>query len=70
VFTQAAREKPSIDTDDLKDLRFLPVVDAFHHFAHDVVTDRLRHKAVAPELARYALHNLPVLKSVFPGCGL
>lgn len=70
VFAQAAREKHSIDTDDLEDLRFLPVVDAFHHFAHDVATGRLGHKAVAPELARYALHNLPVLKSVFPGCRL
>jgi uncharacterized protein (TIGR02646 family) len=70
VFAQAAREQRSVDTDDLEDLRFLPVVDAFHHFAHDVASERLVHKAVALDLARYALRNLPVLKSVFPSCRL
>jgi hypothetical protein len=70
VFAQAAGEARSIDTDDLEDLRFLPVVDAFHHFAHDVATGRLAHKAVAPEVARHALHSHSVLKSVFRGCRL
>jgi uncharacterized protein (TIGR02646 family) len=70
VFAQAARENRAIDADDLEDLRFLPVVDAFHHFAHDVPTGRLAHKAVAPDLIRYALRHLPVLRSVFPGCRL
>jgi uncharacterized protein (TIGR02646 family) len=70
VFTQAARERHVVDAEDLEDLRFLPVVDAFHHFAHDTAADRLQHKAVAPDLVRYALQNLPALRSVFPGCRL
>lgn len=70
VFAQAAREKPIVDADDLEDLRFLPVVDAFHHFAHDAAGGRLAHKAVAAELVEFAVRNLPVLRSVFPGCRL
>ncbi|MDP9793452.1 uncharacterized protein (TIGR02646 family) [Catenuloplanes nepalensis] len=70
VFAQAARDKPAVDADDLEDLRFLPVVDAFHHFAHDAAAGRLVHKAVAPELAGYASRNLSALRSVFPDCRL
>lgn len=70
VFAQAARDRRAINTDDLEDLRFLPVVDAFHHFAHDVAAGRLVHKAVAPDLALHALGHLPVLRSVFSRCRL
>lgn len=70
VFAQAAREHRPLDADDLEDLRFLPVVDAFHHFAHDVATGRLGKKAVAPDVISYARRNLPVLKSIFPRCRL
>ena len=70
VFAQAASAKSPVGADDLEDLRFLPVVDAFHHFVHDAATGRLVHKAVSPDLARYAVRNLPVLRSVFPGCRL
>ncbi|GIJ44075.1 hypothetical protein Val02_09610 [Virgisporangium aliadipatigenens] len=70
VFANAEREGRPIDAEDLEDLRFLPVVDAFHHFAHDVSADRLVHKAVAPALARHARQHLSVLRSVFPDCGL
>jgi uncharacterized protein (TIGR02646 family) len=70
VFIQAAREGRTIDADDLEDLRFLPVVDAFHHFVHDVASGRIVHKAVAPEAAGCASRNLAVLKTVFPRCDL
>ncbi|MEV0901080.1 HNH endonuclease [Actinoplanes sp. NPDC049802] len=70
VFAQAAREKRALSADDVEDLRFLPVVDAFHHFVHDIATGRLGHKAVAPQVARHASGNLPALKAVFPGCAL
>ncbi|MEV4703950.1 HNH endonuclease [Actinoplanes sp. NPDC049316] len=70
VFGQAARDRRPVDADDVEDLRFLPVVDALHHFAHDVAADRLARKAVPPSLARFAAHNLPALRSIFPSCRL
>lgn len=70
VFAQAAQQNRTVDRDDVEDLRFLPVVDAFHHFAHDVAAGRLGLKSVAPELARHARRDLPILRSVFPGCRL
>ncbi|GGN32381.1 uncharacterized protein (TIGR02646 family) [Actinoplanes campanulatus] len=70
VFAQAALEKRAIGAEDVEDLRFLPVVDAFHHFVHDVAAGRLGSKAVAPEVPRCARRNLPTLASIFPGCVL
>jgi uncharacterized protein (TIGR02646 family) len=70
VFAQAAQDRRSIDADDLEDLRFQPVVDAFHHFAHDISAGRLAHKAVAPDLADFALRNLPILRTIFASCRL
>lgn len=70
VFSQAAQSRRSINVDDMEDLRFQPVVDAFHHFAHDVSAGRLARKAVAPELADFAVHSLPILRTVFVSCRL
>jgi len=70
IFEQAAGRRRHLDTDDVEDLRFLPIIDAFHHFAHDVSAGRLGRKAVAPAIAAYAAHNIPVLRAVFPSCGL
>lgn len=69
VFERAAQEG-SLSTDDLEDLRFLPVVDAFHHFAHDVATGRLAKKAVIPAVASFAVGTVDVLRGVFPSCCL
>ncbi|SDS61050.1 TIGR02646 family protein [Actinoplanes derwentensis] len=70
VFREAATAQRPLDADDVEDLRFLPVVDAFHHFAHDIRTGRLAAKAVEPALARYALQSLPAIQAIFPRCNL
>ncbi|BCJ44689.1 hypothetical protein GCM10010168_15020 [Actinoplanes ianthinogenes] len=70
VFEQAARAGDALTADDLEDLRFLPVVDAFHHFAHDVAAGRLGLKGVRPALTAYARNKLSVISGVFPGCRL
>jgi hypothetical protein len=70
IFEQAAQRRSPLEVDDLEDLRFLPVVDSFHHFAHDVSTGRLTQKAVAPDTAIFAARNIPVLATIFPICRL
>ena len=70
VFKEAAGAQRSLDADDVEDLRFLPVVDAFHHFAHDIRAGRLAAKAVEPALATYALQNISVIQMVFSRCNL
>ncbi|XVU23721.1 HNH endonuclease [Actinoplanes sp. CA-054009] len=70
VFDQIARERRSIDAEDVEDLRFQPVVDALHHFAHDVSSRRLAYKAVRPSVVASASRGLPALRSIFPLCRL
>lgn len=70
LFKTAAEDRRSLDADDVEDLRFLPVVDAFHHFAHDIRTGRLAAKAVDPNVTTYALRNISVIQSIFPRCNL
>jgi uncharacterized protein (TIGR02646 family) len=70
IFDDAVDRGAGITEDDLEDLRFLPIVDAFHHFAHDVATGRLTRKAVKPSTARFAAANIAVLRRVFPDCRL
>ncbi|XVV11076.1 HNH endonuclease [Actinoplanes sp. CA-131856] len=70
VFDQIARERRSVDAEDVEDLRFQPVVDALHHFAHDVSSRRLAYKAVGPAVVASAYRSLPALRSIFPLCRL
>lgn len=70
IFREAASARRPLTVEDLEDLRFLPVIDAFHHFAHDIRAGRLRAKAVEPALAAYALRELAVVQPVFPRCRL
>lgn len=70
VFEQVAQRRRPLDVDDLEELRFLPVIDALHHFAHDVGVDRLTRKAVSPRIAAFAARNLAVLSGIFPACRL
>jgi hypothetical protein len=70
VFEHAANEHRGIGADDIEDLRFQPVVDALHHFAHDVGAGRLAFKAVPSGLADFASRSLPALQALFPRCQL
>ena len=70
VFAEAANRRRLINMHDVEDLRFQPVVDALHHFAHDVSSGRLVHKAVTRDLSDFAARNLPILRTVFAGCRL
>ncbi|GIF06731.1 HNH endonuclease family protein [Actinoplanes siamensis] len=70
VFEQAARNGDLLSPDDLEDLRFLPVVEAFHHFAHDIAAGRLPRKGVRPGIVSYAQQNLAVVSGVFAACRL
>jgi hypothetical protein len=70
VFEQAARTGGTLTADDLEDLRFLPVVDAFHHFAHDIVAGRLRLKGVSPGIESCARRNLGLIGGIFAACRL
>ncbi|WP_080127725.1 MULTISPECIES: hypothetical protein [unclassified Actinoplanes] len=70
VFDQAALHGGVLTPNDLEDLRFLPVVDAFHHFAHDVVAGRLGFKGVRPHVVTSADANLAVIRGLFPACRL
>jgi hypothetical protein len=70
IFAEADRAGRLLTLDHIEDLRFLPVVDTFHHFAHDVSAGRLKYKAVAPQLAAFAEHNLPTLRTIFASCQL
>ncbi len=60
----------------MADLRFLPVVDAFRHFAHDVSAGRLALKAVKPAIAAiaaiaaFAQSEITTMRTVFPACRL
>ncbi len=70
IFEQAARAETVLSVDDLEDLRFLPVVDAFHHFAHDIATGRLPLKGVRAGIVSYAQRNLTLIRALFSACRL
>lgn len=70
IFEQAAGTGTPLSAEDLEDLRFLPVVDAFHHFAHDVTAGRLAFKGVRAGLVSYAQRNLTLIRALFPACRL
>ena len=68
VLNEASRSRAVLNHDDVEDLRFLPVVDAFHHFVHDVSVGRLRVKAVPASVAEFAARNVSVFRTIFPAC--
>jgi uncharacterized protein (TIGR02646 family) len=70
AFDGAAREARPLSPDDIETLRMLPVVDAFHHFAHDVAANRLKQKAVPNPVIAAADREIAQLRNLFPHCGL
>ncbi len=72
VFERVVRDGRTspMTEEDVADLRFLPVVDAFHHFAHDTAAGTLGLKAVPGDIEAVAQENLPLMRAVFPLCSL
>lgn len=70
VFMLAAAEGRSLGEDDLEILQMLPVVDAFHHFAHDMSAGRLATKAVPPAAIAAAEAEVSRVRHVFPRCAI
>lgn len=69
IFSEAAQVGHLTDRDK-EDLQFLPVVDAYHYFAHDCAAGALKDKGVSEQVEDFARSVITDLQAAFPMCGL
>jgi len=70
IFSRLASGGTSLSTSDVDRLLTLPIVDAFHHFAHYTADAKLERRAVSAFVAAAAVRELPSMRVMFPRCAL
>ncbi|MGT2426293.1 HNH endonuclease [Amnibacterium kyonggiense] len=70
TFQRAAREGRQLSVRDIRNLKSLPTVDAFHHFMHDVSAKRRTLLAIGRTTIQSAERQLANLSTLFPSCAL